>query len=198
MALFAVARSCGLAVTAPTALVAASVTLLGRGHPLPPPVADEASNVLASVLVIAAAEAVKHWRHAVEVRRRLPADRAVAQEHRRIARELHDIVARHLTTMQLSGPIALREMRHPLDVLRAGDEPEEKARRRRRPRRNPVSGASDRSSASPGGPDCPSTSRSAQRNVRCRRAPAWRCSGSSRSPSPTPASTPAGPRRGCG
>ncbi|MCI3928893.1 sensor histidine kinase [Streptomyces sp. AN091965] len=150
VALFAVARSCRLAVVAPAALVAAAVTLLGRGHPLPPPVADAASNVLSAALVIAAAEALKRWQHAVEVRRRLLADRAVAQERRRIARELHDIVAHHITTMQLmaggaranlggdtevvrdalvtlegSGQIALREMRQLLDVLRAGDEPDE-------------------------------------------------------------------------
>ncbi|MED7948048.1 histidine kinase dimerization/phosphoacceptor domain-containing protein, partial [Streptomyces sp. BE303] len=69
---------------------------------------------------------------------------AVADERRRIARELHDIVAHHITTMQLmaggaranlgrdtevvrealvslegSGRMALREMRQLLDVLRA-------------------------------------------------------------------------------
>ncbi|WJV48116.1 sensor histidine kinase [Streptomyces flavofungini] len=150
VALFAVARSRGLAVAAPAALVAAAVTLLGRGHPLPPPIADVASNALAAALVIAAAEALKHRQRAVAVRRRLLADRAVAQERRRIARELHDIVAHHITTMQLmaggaranlggdtevvrdalvtlegSGQIALREMRQLLDVLRAGDEPDE-------------------------------------------------------------------------
>ncbi|MFD4538088.1 sensor histidine kinase [Kitasatospora sp. NPDC058397] len=150
IALFAVARSRGLVVAAPAALVAAVVPLLGRGHPLPPPLSRAASNVLAAALVIAAAEALKRWQHAVEVRRRLLADRAVAQERRRIARELHDIVAHHITTMQLmaggaranlggdtevvrdalvtlegSGRMALREMRQLLDVLRAGDEPEE-------------------------------------------------------------------------
>ncbi|QDQ09624.1 sensor histidine kinase [Streptomyces spectabilis] len=150
VALFAVARYRGLAVTAPTALVAAAVTLLGRGRPLPPPAADVASSVVAAGLVIVAAAALKRWQHVVEVRRRLLADRAVAQERRRIARELHDIVAHHITTMQLmaggakanlggdsevvrealvtlegSGRIALREMRQLLDVLRAGDELEE-------------------------------------------------------------------------
>ncbi|QCX77218.1 Sensor histidine kinase DesK [Streptomyces sp. YIM 121038] len=150
VALFAVARSCGLAVAAPAALVAAAVPLLGRGRPLPPPVADMASNVCAVVLVVAVAEALKRRQRAVEVRRRLLADRAVAQERRRIARELHDIVAHHITTMQLmaggaranlggdaevvrdalvtlegSGKMALHEMRQLLDVLRAGDEPDE-------------------------------------------------------------------------
>lgn len=150
VALFAVARSCGLAVAAPAALVAAAVTLLGRGRPLPPAVADTVSNVLAALLVLAVAEALKRWQHAMEARRRLLADRAVAHERRRIARELHDIVAHHITTMQLmaggaranlggdtevvrdalvtlegTGRIALREMRQLLDVLRAGDEPDE-------------------------------------------------------------------------
>ncbi|MFJ7279988.1 sensor histidine kinase [Kitasatospora sp. NPDC098663] len=150
VALFAVASSRGIAVAAPAALVAAVVPLLGREQPLPPPLSRAAANVLAAALVIAAAEALKRWQHAVEVRRRLLADRAVAQERRRIARELHDIVAHHITTMQLmaggaranlgrdtevvrdalvtlegSGRMALREMRQLLDVLRAGDEPEE-------------------------------------------------------------------------
>ncbi|MCI3928843.1 sensor histidine kinase [Streptomyces sp. AN091965] len=150
VALFAVARSCGPVVAAPAALVAAAVTLLGRGYPLPPPVADLASSVVAAALVIAAAEALKRWQHVVEIRRKRLADRAVAQERRRIARELHDIVAHHITTMQLmaggakanlggdtevvrdalvtlegSGRIALREMRQLLDVLRADDEREE-------------------------------------------------------------------------
>ncbi|MEU9047578.1 MULTISPECIES: histidine kinase [unclassified Kitasatospora] len=150
VALFAVARSRGIAVAAPAALVAAAVPLLGRGHPLPPPAGDVVVNVLAAALVIVAAEALKRWQHEVEVRRRLLADRAVAQERRRIARELHDIVAHHITTMQLmaggaranlggdtevvrdalvtlegSGRMALREMRQLLDVLREGDAPEE-------------------------------------------------------------------------
>ncbi|ARX84161.1 hypothetical protein SMD44_03598 [Streptomyces alboflavus] len=150
VALFAVARSCGAAVAAPAGLVAAAVTLLGRGHPLPPPGGDVASSVLAAALVIAAAEALKRWQRAAAARRRLLADRAVAQERRRIARELHDIVSHHITTMQLmaggaranlggdtevvrdalvtlegSGQMALREMRQLLDVLRADDEPDE-------------------------------------------------------------------------
>ncbi|MFI9329617.1 sensor histidine kinase [Kitasatospora sp. NPDC052868] len=149
VALFAVARCRGIAVAAPAALAAAAVPLVGRGHPLPPPVGDVAANVLAAALVIAAAEVLKRWQHEVEARRRLLADRAVAQERRRIARELHDIVAHHITTMQLmaggaranlggdtevvrdalvtlegSGRMALREMRQLLDVLRAGDEPD--------------------------------------------------------------------------
>ncbi|MEV5943464.1 histidine kinase [Streptomyces sp. NPDC051994] len=150
VALFAVVRSRGVAVAAPAAVVAAAVPLLGRGHPLPPPAGDVAANVLAAALVIAAAVVFKRWQHEAEVRRRLLADRAVAQERRRIARELHDIVAHHITTMQLmaggaranlgrdtevvrdalvtlegSGRMALREMRQLLDVLREGDASEE-------------------------------------------------------------------------
>jgi signal transduction histidine kinase len=89
------------------------------------------------------------WQRQGEANRRLLADRAVAEERRRIARELHDIVAHHVTTMQLmaggaranlrgdsevvrealvtlegSGRLALREMRQLLDVLRADDEPD--------------------------------------------------------------------------
>ncbi|WP_051966714.1 sensor histidine kinase [Kitasatospora mediocidica] len=150
VALFAVARSRGVGVAAPAALLAAGVPVLGPGHPLPPPVGEVAGNVLAAVLVIVAAEVLTRWQHEVEVRRRLLADRAVAQERRRIARELHDIVAHHITTMQLmaggaranlggdtevvrdalvtlegSGRMALREMRQLLDVLRADDVREE-------------------------------------------------------------------------
>ncbi|MFJ8476954.1 sensor histidine kinase [Kitasatospora sp. NPDC094011] len=152
VALFAAARSRGIAVVAPAGLVTAVVPLLGRGHPLPPRAGEVAANVFAAALVIAAAEVLKRWQQEVEVRRRLLADRAVAQERRRIARELHDIVAHHITTMQLmaggaranlggdtevvrdalvtlegSGRMALREMRQLLDVLRAGDVPEEEA-----------------------------------------------------------------------
>ncbi|MFJ9843362.1 sensor histidine kinase [Kitasatospora sp. NPDC101155] len=150
VALFAVARSRGIAMAAPAALLAAAVPLLGQGHPLPPPAGEVAVNVLAAALVIVSAEVLKRWQHEVELRRRMLADRAVAQERRRIARELHDIVAHHITTMQLmaggaranlggdtevvrdalvtlegSGRMALREMRQLLDVLRAGDAREE-------------------------------------------------------------------------
>ncbi|MFJ4185114.1 sensor histidine kinase [Kitasatospora sp. NPDC089509] len=152
VALFAVARARSIAVVVPAGLAAAAVPLLGRGHPLPPRAGEVAANVFAAALVIVAAEVLKRWQQEVEVRRRLLADRAVAQERRRIARELHDIVAHHITTMQLmaggaranlggdtevvrdalvtlegSGRMALREMRQLLDVLRAGDVPEEEA-----------------------------------------------------------------------
>ncbi|MBC3840230.1 hypothetical protein GXW82_08590 [Streptacidiphilus sp. 4-A2] len=100
--------------------------------------------------MVGAGAALGRWQHEVEVRRRLLAERAVAEERRRIARELHDIVAHQITTMQLlaggaranlggdievvrealvtlesSGRVAMREMRQLLDVLRADDERED-------------------------------------------------------------------------
>ncbi|MGW5373516.1 sensor histidine kinase, partial [Streptomyces sp. NPDC004011] len=99
-----------------------------------------------TALVAGSGLTAARWQRQVDANRRLLADRAVAEERRRIARELHDIVAHHITTMQLmaggaranlahpevvrealvtlesSGRLALREMRQLLDVLRAGDE----------------------------------------------------------------------------
>ncbi|MEU1075966.1 MULTISPECIES: sensor histidine kinase [unclassified Streptomyces] len=108
------------------------------------------ANVLAALVVIIAAAVMNRWQRDIAANRRLLADRAVAAERRRIARELHDIVAHHITTMQLmaggaranlardpevarqalvelegSGRMALHEMRQLLDVLRAGDEAED-------------------------------------------------------------------------
>ncbi|MFF0630456.1 sensor histidine kinase [Streptomyces sp. NPDC004296] len=101
-----------------------------------------------AALVGGAGLAVARWQREVAASRKLMADRAVAEERRRIARELHDIVAHHITSMQLmaggaranlgnpevvrdalvtlesSGRLALREMRQLLTVLRAGDEPD--------------------------------------------------------------------------
>ncbi|OAR24257.1 histidine kinase [Streptomyces sp. ERV7] len=111
---------------------------------------EVAGNILAAVIVVIAAAVMNRWQRDIAANRRLLADRAVAAERRRIARELHDIVAHHITTMQLmaggaranlardpevarealvelegSGRMALREMRQLLDVLRAGDEAED-------------------------------------------------------------------------
>ena len=114
------------------------------------------------LIVVGTALAVNRWQQEVAANRRLLADRAVADERRRIARELHDIVAHHITTMQLmaggaranlaqpevvrdalvtlesSGRLALREMRQLLDVLRArrrtGGRAVAAPARRRRPR----------------------------------------------------------------
>ncbi|CAL9331703.1 hypothetical protein SUDANB120_00085 [Streptomyces sp. enrichment culture] len=111
---------------------------------------DFVPNAASALFVAGAAAAVGRWQRNAQAQRRLLAERAVSDERRRIARELHDIVAHHLTTMQLlaggaranldrspetarealvtlegSGRTALREMRHLLDVLRADDENDE-------------------------------------------------------------------------
>ncbi|PYC88431.1 hypothetical protein C7C46_00540 [Streptomyces tateyamensis] len=125
--------------------------LAGRAGGAVPPVGRQPDRQsVAAALVVGAALAFRRHQQALEVRRRLLAERAVADERRRIARELHDIVAHHLTTMQLmaggaranlggdqevvrealtvlegSGRTALREMRQLLDVLRADDEPQQ-------------------------------------------------------------------------
>ncbi|MEU9256811.1 sensor histidine kinase [Streptomyces sp. NPDC048270] len=148
VALYTVARSRGAAVVAGAAFVCAVMPLVGQ--PSRPGAADVAGSVANVLLVLATAAAMNRWHRENEANRRLLADRAVAAERRRIARELHDIVAHHITTMQLmaggaranlaadpevarealvtlegSGRMALREMRQLLDVLRAGDEAEE-------------------------------------------------------------------------
>ncbi|MFI9161530.1 sensor histidine kinase [Kitasatospora aureofaciens] len=148
VALFSVGRSRSVPVTlAAVVLTAAATTLsqVGFHAPLWPQVV---ADPLSAVLVGCAGLVVARWQREVDANRRLQADRAVAEERRRIARELHDIVAHHITTMQLmaggaranldrpevvrdalvtlesSGRLALREMRQLLNVLRAGDEPE--------------------------------------------------------------------------
>ncbi|MFE1318582.1 sensor histidine kinase [Kitasatospora phosalacinea] len=148
VALYSVARVSGPATTAAAALATAVVTVLAQGH-FRVPAWDVAVSAPCSALLVAAAGlAVARWQREVAANRQLLADRAVAEERRRIARELHDVVAHHITTMQLmaggaranladpevvrealvtlesSGRLALREMRQLLDVLRAGDEPD--------------------------------------------------------------------------
>ncbi|WP_329585434.1 histidine kinase [Kitasatospora sp. NBC_01250] len=150
LALFFVARAGRIAVTLAAAPATAAVTLIGRGQPFPPTLGDASSAVVAAALVVGTAAVVNYVQREQATKRKLLADRAVARERRRIARELHDIVAHHITTMQLmaggaranlggdtevvrealvtlegSGRLALREMRQLLDVLRAGDEAEE-------------------------------------------------------------------------
>ncbi|MFD5147193.1 sensor histidine kinase [Streptomyces sp. NPDC058401] len=149
VALYSVGRLRGPAVAAvaavaavplPLATLSGSWTVAGRGM---------LSNAVAAVLAVGAGVLTGRWQRETEANRTLLAERAVAEERRRIARELHDIVAHHITTMQLmaggaranlahdpeaargalvtlegSGRMALREMRQLLDVLRAGDEPD--------------------------------------------------------------------------
>ncbi|MEU9143415.1 sensor histidine kinase [Streptomyces sp. NPDC048349] len=147
VALYTVVRSRGAAVVAGAAFACAVMPLVGR--PSQPGTVEVVGSAVNVLLVLVAAAAVNRWHRENEANRRLLADRAVADERRRIARELHDIVAHHITTMQLmaggaranlagnpevarealvtlegSGRMALREMRQLLDVLRAGDEAE--------------------------------------------------------------------------
>ncbi|MER8187766.1 histidine kinase [Kitasatospora sp. NPDC094015] len=148
VALFTVARACPVRVTVVAAVATAALTLLSQAAGPTPPWQLAVSAPLSTLMVVGTALAVNRWQREVAANRRLLADRAVADERRRIARELHDIVAHHITTMQLmaggaranladpevvrdalitlesSGRLALREMRQLLDVLRAGDEPD--------------------------------------------------------------------------
>ncbi|MFE2347677.1 sensor histidine kinase [Kitasatospora cineracea] len=148
VALYSVARASTLATTAAAALAASVTTVLGQSHFRTPTLAAVLSAPCSALLVAGAGLAVARWQREVTANRQLLADRAVAEERRRIARELHDVVAHHITTMQLmaggaranladpevvrdalvtlesSGRLALREMRQLLDVLRAGDEPD--------------------------------------------------------------------------
>ncbi|MEV2273242.1 sensor histidine kinase [Nonomuraea africana] len=148
VALYSVARACPGRVTAVASAATVSLTLLSQSNGRIPPWQDAVTSPLTTVIVVGTAMAVNRWQREVAANRRLLADRAVADERRRIARELHDIVAHHITTMQLmaggaraniaepevvrdalvtleaSGRLALREMRQLLDVLRDGDEPE--------------------------------------------------------------------------
>ncbi|MEU8890000.1 sensor histidine kinase [Streptomyces sp. NPDC048442] len=149
VALYSVARACSGLVTAVAAVTTISLTLLSQSTGRIPPLRDALYPPLTALIVVGTALAVNRWQREVAANRRLLADRAVADERRRIARELHDIVAHHITTMQLmaggaranlaqpevvrdalvtlesSGRLALREMRQLLDVLRADDEPED-------------------------------------------------------------------------
>ncbi|MET8546790.1 sensor histidine kinase, partial [Kitasatospora sp. NPDC004799] len=146
--LYSVARACRPPVTAAAAAVTAVLTTLSQSHLRVPSWQALAGTSFSALLVAGAGLAVARWQRELAANRRLLADRAVAEERRRIARELHDIVAHHISTMQLmagaartnlahqevvrdalvtlesSGRLALREMRQLLDVLRAGDEPD--------------------------------------------------------------------------
>ncbi|MFD4871582.1 sensor histidine kinase [Streptomyces sp. NPDC058412] len=150
VALYTVARFSRPAVAASAAVVAVPLISVGQGGwPLPFGWSGLLANAIGTFGAVGVGAVVKHRQREAEAHRTLLADRAVAEERRRIARELHDIVAHHITTMQLmaggaranlahdpevvrealvtledSGRMALREMRQLLDVLRAGEEPE--------------------------------------------------------------------------
>lgn len=190
VALFSVARVRGPAVTAAAALAAVPLTVIGSGgYGGTSGFMGLLGNTVAVVLVVAAALLTRRWQQETEARRILLAERAVAEERRRIARELHDIVAHHITTMQLmsggaranlahdpetarealvtlegSGRMALREMRQLLDVLRAGEEPE-----RTPPPRSPVPPTWTGSSPKPGSAAWTPASPWRGRSARCRR-----------------------------
>ncbi|MFI6900616.1 sensor histidine kinase [Nonomuraea sp. NPDC050394] len=148
VALYSVARARPGRVTAVAAVATVALTLVSQSVGHVPSWQDAVIPPLTTLIVVGTAMAVNRWQAEVAANRRLLADRAVADERRRIARELHDIVAHHITTMQLmsggaranlaepevvrdalvtleaSGRLALREMRQLLAVLRDGDEPE--------------------------------------------------------------------------
>ncbi|MEU8843969.1 sensor histidine kinase [Streptomyces roseus] len=150
VALYTVTRLRSPAITAAAAVGTVPVTMISRGYGDSSVLTGLLGNTVAVVLVVGTGLVVGRWQRESEAKRTLLADRAVAEERRRIARELHDIVAHHITTMQLmaggaranlahdpdvarealvtlegSGRMALREMRQLLDVLRAGEEPEQ-------------------------------------------------------------------------
>ncbi|MER6359311.1 sensor histidine kinase [Kitasatospora sp. NPDC001527] len=148
VAVYSVARHRSPLVTAAATLATAVATALSQSHFRVPTWEGIIAAPFSAALVAGAGLAVARWQREVAANRKLLADRAVAEERRRIARELHDIVAHHITTMQLmaggaranlanpevvrdalvtlesSGRLALREMRQLLNVLRAGDEPD--------------------------------------------------------------------------
>ncbi|MEF9882221.1 sensor histidine kinase [Streptomyces sp. P9-A4] len=147
VALYSAARTGRPWATAALTTGAIGVTLLTPDLAAPRGYLNVTSACLSACLIAATGLAVNRWQQETEANRRLLADRAVAEERRRIARELHDIVAHRITTMQLmaggaranlghdpgvarealvtleeSGRLALREMRQLLDVLRADED----------------------------------------------------------------------------
>ncbi|MFD9406338.1 sensor histidine kinase [Streptomyces sp. NPDC059989] len=150
IALYSVARFCRPAVVAGALLASVPLPAVGMGGTLLPAGWILFADAVAAILVVITAVVVKRRQREVAAQHTLQAERALAEERRRIARELHDIVAHHITTMQLMaggaranlahdpgvarealvtledcGRMALREMRQLLDVLRAGEEAED-------------------------------------------------------------------------
>ncbi len=150
VAVYSVARFRAAPAAVAAGVAAAPLSLLGQGGGGHAWTWGLAANTVSALLAAGTGAAIRRRHQEAEAHRMLLADRAVAEERRRIARELHDIVAHHITTMQLmaggaranlthspetarealvtledSGRMALREMRQLLDVLRAGEEPEQ-------------------------------------------------------------------------
>ncbi|WP_338709359.1 sensor histidine kinase [Streptomyces virginiae] len=150
VALYSVVRFSRPAVAAAAVALTVPLASAGQGGRLVASGWSLVASAAAAALVAGAALVINRWQREVAANQALQAERAVAEERRRIARELHDIVAHHITAMQLmaggaranlahdteaarealvtledSGRIALREMRQLLDVLRAGEEADE-------------------------------------------------------------------------
>ncbi|MGW0536856.1 histidine kinase [Streptomyces sp. NPDC003032] len=117
VALYSVARACPGRVTAAAAFATVSLTLLSQSGGRIPPWQDALASPLTTLIVVGTALAVNRWQREVAANRELLADRAVADERRRIARELHDIVAHHITTMQLMAGGARANLAQP-EVVR--------------------------------------------------------------------------------
>ncbi|WP_306336223.1 sensor histidine kinase [Streptomyces sp. KL118A] len=151
VALYTVARYCDRRSVALGVVATAPVQIARYLHNDVPFLGMGITDVLVTPCLIAAVGlAVRQWKSQLDINRKLLADRAVTEERRRIARELHDIVAHHITTMYLmsggarstmdrdpdtarealvtledSGRTALHEMRQLLGVLRSAEGPEE-------------------------------------------------------------------------
>ncbi|MFI6581807.1 hybrid sensor histidine kinase/response regulator transcription factor [Embleya sp. NPDC050493] len=149
VALYTVGLSCRPRTVAAAAVLTMAAQTSGYPDADVPLFFSASGDLVATVLVVGASVAVRHWQGQVEVNRELLAERALTEERRRIARELHDIVAHHITTMHLmsggaraslerdldaargalltleaSGRVALDEMRQLLGVLRSDKDPE--------------------------------------------------------------------------
>ncbi|MFE2044374.1 sensor histidine kinase [Streptomyces sp. NPDC059477] len=148
VALYGVARTAGRSTLAWCFALAVGSSAV-RSAAGDDPLMSVVSDILGMALIVFIALWVRQWRRQTELTRRLLAENAVAAERRRIARELHDVVAHHITTMFLmsggarsvldhdpaasrdalitleaSAREALGEMRTLLGVLRSDDAPE--------------------------------------------------------------------------